>query len=96
MPMKSKPTKTKKKAITALQARRLAAKHVMARMFGEATVRDGEKTESGIYNLKTNQVWLVFPDRYREEPVRLRSSDVVVVCKRTGRVLYEGLANDEG
>jgi hypothetical protein len=94
--MKSKPPKTKKKAITVLQARRLAAKHVMARMFGKAPVRDGEKTESGIYFVKTNQVWLVFPDSYRDEPVRLRSSDVVVVCKRTGRILYDGLAGDEG
>ncbi len=25
-----------------------------------------------------------------------KSSSVVVICKRTGRVLYEGSANDEG
>jgi len=27
---------------------------------------------------------------------RLSSSNVVLLCKRTGRVLYEGSANDEG
>jgi hypothetical protein len=37
------------------------------------------------------------PEVYKNfEEIALKSSEVVLVCKRTGRVLYEGPANDEG
>jgi hypothetical protein len=37
--------------------------------------------------------WVVYK---KPRAVALRSADVVVICKRTGRVLYEGSADDEG
>ena len=36
---------------------------------------------------------LVYKD---PKEIALKSADVILVCKRTGRVLYEGSAGDEG
>ena len=50
-----------------------------------------------IYNgahWKPDQVWVVYKNP--DDPMSLKSSDVIVVSKRTGRVLYEGSAGDEG
>ncbi len=43
---------------------------------------------------KSAGVWIVYKNP--EGPIALKSSDIVVVSKRTGRVLYEGSAGDEG
>jgi len=39
-------------------------------------------------------VWVVHQNA--ENPMILKSSEIVVICKRTGRVLYAGSACDEG
>ena len=93
--MAKRTAKRSKKAISATQARRLAAKHVMARMFDNATVRDGAEIDGRIYSLPCKELWMVFPNRQAEIST-LCSSPVVGVCKRTGRVRYTGPANDEG
>ena len=84
------------KFITRAEARQRAEQHVFNRMFKGATVRDGAEAKVIYYNRNEGQasdVWVV----YKGPPViGFRSSEVVVVCKRTGRVLYEGSANDEG
>jgi hypothetical protein len=62
-------------------------------MFRGAPVRDGAKAPWHAPNVRREDVWLV----YKNQPVMLlQSSDVLVVCKRTGWILYEGSANDEG
>ena len=63
-------------------------------MFGGAKVADGKHARMEVYNLPAVDAWVVFKNS--RELLALRSSEVVVVCKRTGRVLYEGPANDEG
>lgn len=88
------PAARRKQAVGAIQARRLAARHIMARMFDDAPVRDGAEMNERIYNLRSNGVWMVFPLSESGTP-SLGSSLVVAVCKRTGRVLYTGPANDE-
>lgn len=85
----------RKKAVSATRARRLAARHVMARMFNNAPVRDGAEMNERIYNLRSKDVWMVFPNS-EAGTTSLCSSLVVAVCKRTGRVLYTGPMNDEG
>ena len=62
-------------------------------MFKGATVRDGSDAGCKIYNVRRENTWVVYK---KPQDIALRSSDVVVVCKRTGRVLYEGSAGDEG
>jgi len=63
-------------------------------MFKGATVRDGAEARSQIYNVRREDTWVVYKNP--RDMTLLRSSEVVVVCKRTGRVLYEGSACDEG
>jgi hypothetical protein len=65
-------------------------------MFKGARVRDGAKVRLGIYvrgDYTASDVWVVYKN---PEGFGLKSSDVVLVSKRTGRVLYEGSASDEG
>jgi hypothetical protein len=50
----------------------------------------------GIYNQGDwagKDVWVVYKN---SGEITLKPSQVVLVWKRTGRVLYEGSANDEG
>ena len=65
-------------------------------MFKGATVRAGEDVRLGIYfrgGWTAKDVWVVYKN---PEEIALKSSEVVLVSKRTGRVLYEGSACDEG
>jgi len=83
--------------ISQAAALRSAARHVVNRLFNCAKVVDGAGVRLSIYghgNRKPDQVWVVFknPDARME----LRSSEIIVVSKRSGRVLYEGSAGDEG
>ena len=92
----AKPFKGKTRFITRAEARRRAARHVLNRMFKGATVRDGAKVRLGIYtqsNWTGKDVWVVYKNAGENA---LKSSEVVLVCKRTGRVLYAGSACDEG
>ena len=65
-------------------------------MFKGATVRDGATVRLGIYfrgGWTANSVWVVYKN---PEQSVLKSSEVVLVSKRSGRVVYEGSAGDEG
>ena len=85
--------RSRKRFIKAAEARRLATRYVLNRMFKGAAVRDGAQVCWCAPNVRREDVWLVYKNCHE---MLLRSSDVVVVCKRTGRILYEGSANDEG
>ncbi len=92
-------TRRKPRFITASEARRRAARHLLRRMLASAEVRDGAKTRWSVYDcsgkLASKPVWLVYPNP--AEPVaQFRPSTIIAICKRTGRVLYEGSAGDEG
>ena len=84
----------RKRWITPEQARRLAARHMMPPMFDGVPVRDDVKARLLLYGVPRKDVWVVFPKIERGQ--RLGPSTVVVVCKRTGRVLYVGEAEKEG
>jgi hypothetical protein len=62
-------------------------------MFKGAMVRDGAEASHNIYNERREDTWVVYKN---PKEIAIRSAEVVVVCKRTGRVLYEGAAGDEG
>jgi hypothetical protein len=92
----AKPVKGKVQFITRAEARRRAERHVINQMFKCATVRDGAEVRLGIYtrsNWTGKDVWVVYKN---DGENALKSSEVVLVCKRTGRVLYAGSACDEG
>jgi hypothetical protein len=77
-------------------ARRRAERHVLNRMFKGTTVQDGATANLHIYirgNWSVKDTWVVYK---KPEEIALKSSDVILFCKRTGRVLYEGSAHDEG
>lgn len=85
------------KRITPAEARRRAARHVLNRMFKGAKVADGAEVRLGVYpggHWKSAEVWIVYKNP--ADSMALKSSDIVVVSKRNGRVLYEGSAGDEG
>jgi hypothetical protein len=88
----AKPRKGKAPFITSAEARRRAEQHVLNRMFKGALVRDGATAGHNAYNVRREDTWVV----YKNLPMPgLGTSEIVVVCKRTGRVLYEGPASDE-
>ena len=91
--MRLKPQRGKLRLITRAEARRRAERHVLNRMFKGATVRDGAVVGGNIYGVRREDTWVVYK---KCRGMGFRSSDVLVVCKRTGRELYEGSAGDEG
>ncbi len=91
---KRKPVRLKK-AISAVQARRLAARQVMARMFDGVPVQDGAEVKWSIFNVRLKSAWVVFPKSEPDQTMRLGPSHVVVVSKRTGRVLYDGVTGED-
>jgi hypothetical protein len=91
-----RPKPSKARFITRTEARRRAEWHVLNRMFKGATVRDGAEAKLCIYSpgkIKSADAWVVYKN---PEESALKSAAVVLVSKRTGRVLYEGSAGDEG
>jgi len=89
--------KARKRSITRTEARRRAARYVSKRMFSNATVLDGADARLNIHfpvGWTQNDLWVVYENP--DNVTALRSSNIVAVCKRTGRVLYEGSAGDEG
>lgn len=68
-------------------------------MFKGATVRDGKTARWAAYchspRLANEEAWLVHVN-LGLPTTELKSSHVIAVCKRTGRILYEGSAHDEG
>jgi hypothetical protein len=88
-----RPKPHKAKFITRASARRRAERHVLNRMFKGATVRDGAEAGHNIYGVRREDTWVVYK---KPKEIAFKSADVILVCKRTGRVLYEGSANDEG
>ena len=94
---KPKTRRPAKPKITMAAALRRARRHVLTRMFNGAKVADGAMVRLGIYiraNWKPADVWVVYKNP--ENPMELKSADIIAVSKRTGRVLYEGTAGDEG
>ncbi len=94
---RSQPRQSARKNITPAATRHRAARHVFKRLFKGAKVADGAEVRLGIYpggNWKSAEVWIVYKNP--ENPMALKSSDIVVVTKRNGRVIYEGSASDEG
>jgi hypothetical protein len=87
------PKPRKAKFISRAEARRRAVRHVLNRMFKGATVCDGMEAGGNIYDVRREDTWMVYKNPKENA---LKSSNVVVVCKRSGRVLYEGSAGDEG
>ncbi len=94
----AKRAKPKSRLLTPAEARRRAERHVLRRMFKAASVRDGAAVRLGIYNRgnwASEDAWVVYPNDWTPG-TELHSSQIIVICKRTGRVLYEGSAQDEG
>ncbi len=92
----TRPKPRKAKFITHAEARRRAERHVLNRMFKGATVHDGAAAKLSIYirgEWSVKDTWVVYKN---PKEIALKSADVILVCKRTGRVLYEGSAGDEG
>jgi len=79
--------------ITATDAKRRALRHLANKLFKSLTLVDSGGTPWRIYGLAHREVWLV---QIGASSPRLAPTRVVAVCKHTGRILYDGLACDEG
>lgn len=93
----SEGRKLKNRFVTRSEARTLAARYAAKRMFEGATVLDGVEAGSSIcmrVGSTAKDLWVVYKND--DNPMFLKSADIIAICKRTGRVLYEGTAGDEG
>ena len=85
--------------ITAAAARRRAAQFVLKKMFAGARACDGVKARFCIYDatgkLAGRRFWVVYPNMVGN-PAEIKASEVVIVCQRSGKILYVGSARDEG
>jgi hypothetical protein len=81
----------RKRFITRAEARRRAERHVSRSMF--KAVRDGADDGPDIYGVRREDTWIFYKN---QQYGGLQSSEVVVICKRPGRVLYDGPTYDEG
>ena len=90
--------------VTKEEAVRLARQHIVDPAYECGGVVDGAVANLGLIYIpgrvdwSVKDVWVVY--KCHKQPVDavavLTSSQVVFVCKRTGKVLYEGWAGDEG
>ena len=98
-PPGKKRASTRNGKITTDEAWRLAARHVLSQMFLRAPVKDGSQVRLGLYDptgkLARQPVWVVYPNP-RGNHTDIKASEVIVVCQRTGKILYAGSAHDEG
>ena len=98
-PSAKKTVAARKAKITPMKALAIAARHVLSQMFLRAPVKDGSQVRLGIYDptgkLAGKPVWAVYPNP-RENQNEIKSSEVILVCQRTGKILYAGSAHDEG
>jgi hypothetical protein len=92
-PRKPRQGARRSRFITKAEARRRAARRVLKRLFKGATVQDGAKAVLNVYGVRRKDTWVVSKI---PRSLGFRASEVLVICKRTGRVLYDGPANDEG
>jgi hypothetical protein len=93
-PRQPRTARSRRRPITATEARRRAIAHAVRRMLDGAKVVDGKRAGLTVYGLPREGVWIVFKPA-RGVPA-LRSAEITAVCQRTGRILYDGPANDEG
>jgi hypothetical protein len=84
---------TRKRHITSAEAKRRAARYLANKALKGLTVVDGEHAPCNIYGVSERETWVIQKPSFFPEP---RPTQVVVVCKRTGRILYDGSAGDEG
>ena len=98
MKSKKSPTRPRPK-IDTIKAWQLAARHVLSQMFLRAPVKDGSQVRLSIYDptgkLAGKPVWAVYPNPW-ENQNEIKASEVILVCQRTGKILYAGSAHDEG
>jgi hypothetical protein len=80
--------------ISMLQALLIAQSHVCQEIFGNSPrVVDGSDAVVRAFNVRTDDAWVVF----KHNPGNfLQSSQIIVISKRTGQVIYDGSAQDEG
>ena len=98
MKRKKSPPRPRPK-IDPIKAWQLAARHVLSQMFLRAPVKDGSQVRLSIYDptgkLAGKPVWAVYPNPW-ENQNEIQASEVILVCQRTGKILYAGSAHDEG
>ncbi|MEI6862672.1 MAG: hypothetical protein WCL04_10530, partial [Verrucomicrobiota bacterium] len=83
--------------VTADEARRIAVWASSDRSFATGEVRDGAEANVRAYAIDKDDCWVVYRSfDYDDDVIRLQSSWVALVCKRTGRLVYVGSAHDEG
>ena len=88
-----------KTLLTHREARKKAELYFIRSRFAGATVEDGATANwhprYGARRFRKEDVWVIFLKEPNPE-LALRSSNVIAVSKKTGRILYDGSANDEG
>ncbi len=88
-------TGPRSRAITAAQARRIAAQFHAAQRFAGARVALEATPAGGTSGDRRDGVWLVFTNQ-NDRSVCLGPTEVIAVSRRTGRVVSAGYMKDEG
>ena len=58
-------------------------------------VVDAREININIYGVDKSNAWCVFVEPPKQT-LALRSAEIILIDKKTGKILYEGSANDEG
>ncbi|MEI6078352.1 MAG: hypothetical protein WCS94_22425 [Verrucomicrobiota bacterium] len=91
--MPLKPLRRSKK-VSRQQAVRIAQAYVCQQILGKAPrVVDSAKAVVRAYNVPTKDTWVIY-----RNPTELafKSSEIILVSKRSGKIIYDGPAHDEG
>jgi hypothetical protein len=88
--------KTKQRSISPADARRLAARHVIGKLFKGVSIRDGAGVAWwDVPGVRRKDVWLVYRKQRGDGDERRPEEYLMLVCKRTGRVLFDRLTFPE-
>jgi hypothetical protein len=87
------------RCITRRQAQQIAVTHTGDDNYARGDVLDLRVAKMNIYPRPTENAWVVY--RFHPMPDAngicwLISSDIAIISKRTGKILYLGSAHDEG
>jgi hypothetical protein len=91
--MKATPAVKRENPLSKTAALECAQRHLLGRMFKGARIRQGRFNASG--GVADDPAWYIYPVLPAAENL-LPPSFVLIVCQRTGKVLYSGPVNNGG
>lgn len=84
----------KRKFFSKPEVRRRAADYAIKNLLQGATVCDGaEVLWEKIAGVRRDDVWVIYRKQWKAGKQVIAADDLMVLCKRTGRVLFDGMSD---